>query len=293
VENVTVRRERIDLPDGDFLDLDWGAPEENSDRLVVISHGLEGSSFQPYVQGMAAALMRRGWNVLAWSFRGCSGEPNRLPRSYHSGANDDLRAVLDHASGLKKFQQIALIGFSLGGNITLKHLGESGAQLDPNICGAVAFSVPCDLASSAAQMAKFSQRIYMRRFMKCLRMKTRQKIEAFPDTVKDHGLDEMRTFQEFDEKYTAPLHGFGGADEYWRLCSSKPTLGKISVPTLLVNALDDPFLTPQCHPKEAAEASDCFFLETPKDGGHVGFVPEKGREEYWSEERAGEFLENL
>jgi predicted alpha/beta-fold hydrolase len=285
VETITTRRERIDTPDGDFLDLDW-SPRQHG-RLAIISHGLEGSSSQPYIQGMARALQRRGWDSLAWNFRSCSGEPNRRPYSYHSGATGDLQVLLDHVEG---YEKIALVGFSLGGNITLKYLGDCGANIDSRITRAVAFSVPCDLESSAEKMAGFAQRFYMKRFLKCLRMKIRQKIAAHPDKVKDEGLDAMRTFREFDEKYTAPLNGFADAEDYWARCSSKPVLGKIRISTLLVNARNDPFLPAACHPRAEAVASEHFFFENPASGGHVGFVQRGG--EYWSETRAAEFLEN-
>ncbi|MFT4550603.1 MAG: putative alpha/beta-fold hydrolase [Pseudoalteromonas tetraodonis] len=282
---ITTRRERIDTPDGDFLDLDWG-PRQHG-RLAILSHGLEGNSRQPYMQGMARALQQRGWDVLAWNFRGCSGEANRRLYSYHSGATGDLKVLLEHVDG---YESIALVGFSLGGNITLKYLGEAGANIDPRISAAVAFSVPCDLASSADKMAGRAQHLYMARFLKCLRMKIRLKIESHPGEVEDHGLDEMRTFREFDERYTAPMNGFAGAEDYWARCSSKPLLSEIRVPTLLVNAQDDPFLPPECHPHEAAAASEHFFFENPENGGHVGFVLRRAGGEFWSEQRAAEFL---
>lgn len=289
VPKLTVRRERIDTPDGDFLDLDWLGQRDNQ-GLAILSHGLEGDASQPYIQGMATALLRRGWDSLAWNFRGCSGETNRLAYSYHSGATGDLQTVLDHVFCTLDYRDIALVGFSLGGNITLKYLGDQGVDADPRISAAVAFSVPCDLASSAEKMAGFAQRLYMRRFLKCLRVKIRQKIADHPGLVEDHGLDAMRTFREFDECYTAPLNGFAGADDYWARSSSKPVLRNIRVPTLLVNAVDDPFLTAECHPHEEAAASDHFFFENPNNGGHVGFAPRKRAAEYWSECRAAEFL---
>ena len=288
VPQVTTRRERIATPDDDFLDLDWG-PAQNR-RLAIISHGLEGDSSQAYIQGMARALHGRDWDVLAWNFRGCSGEPNRRPHSYHSGATGDLQVLLDHVFGLGQHREIALVGFSLGGNVTLKYLGDRGADTDPRICAAVAFSVPCDLAASAEKMAGRAQRVYMRRFLKCLRAKIRQKIAAHPDAVRDEGLDAMRTFREFDEKYTAPMNGFAGAEDYWARSSSKPVLGRIQIRTLLVNAGDDPFLPAECHPAEEAESSNHFYFENPLHGGHVGFIQRGAGGEYWSETRAAEFL---
>jgi predicted alpha/beta-fold hydrolase len=285
---ITRQRERIDTPDGDFLDLDWNK-DNRASRLAILSHGLEGDAHNTYIQGMARALVRRGWDVLAWSFRGCSGEPNRQLRSYHSGATEDLRTVITHAAST--YNKIALVGFSLGGNMTLKLLGEP--DVHPRVIGAAAFSVPCDLASSALRLESFANRIYMRRFMRSLRGKIRGKMEQFPGRIHDAGLETMRTFREFDEAYTAPIHGFASADDYWTRASCGPGLIQISVPALLVNAQDDPFLPPRCFPIEPAEASNRFFLETPPWGGHVGFVSFNSDKEYWSERRASEFLEGL
>ncbi len=282
---ITRQRERLTTKDGDFLDLDWHT-EANRTRLAILSHGLEGDATNTYIQGMARALVRAGWDVLAWNFRGCSGEPNHLLRSYHSGAAEDLAEVIAQVPA--RYARVALVGFSLGGNMTLKSLGEPG--LDPRVAGAVAFSVPCDLASSASQLESFFNRIYMRRFLRSLRGKVREKMVRFPGRLDDAGLNAMRTFREFDGAYTAPMNGFASAEDYWTRASSKPALARITVPTLLVNALDDPFLPPACFPVEEARASRSFFLETPACGGHVGFVSFNSQKEYWSEQRAVEFL---
>lgn len=289
---VTAERERITTPDDDFLDLDW-ARQQPSNRLAVLTHGLEGSSRGPYCQGMARAFVEAGWNVLAWNFRGCSGAANRQLRSYHSGATDELQLVLDHVFAHSHYRQIALIGFSLGGNLSLKYLGDTGEALDPRIRGAVAFSVPCDLAASARQLEASGNRIYMRRFLKSLRRKTTEKIRRFPDLLQDHGLASMRSFAEFDEAYTAPIHGFHSAEEYWERCSCRHGFPRIRIPTLLVNALDDPFLTPECFPFDIARAHPQFHLETPEHGGHMGFIRFNREGRYWSERRAVEFLEAM
>ncbi|WP_217175536.1 YheT family hydrolase [Coraliomargarita akajimensis] len=285
----TIDRERIDTPDGDFLDLDWARPH-NGKQLVVITHGLEGSTEGPYVQGMAHAFVNAGWDVCAWNFRGCSGETNRLLRTYHSGASEELATVLAHVYSTTPYSHIALIGFSLGGNLQLKYLGERGNQLDDRLCGAVALSVPCDLASSAKRLEHWSNRIYMRRFMNYLRPKVRDKLQRFPTEIEDHGLDQMRTFAEFDNAYTAPIHGFKDASDYWEQSRCDQYLGDIRVPTLLINAVDDPFLTESCFPRNQAASSDYFYLETPERGGHVGFIQFSKSKLYWSEHRALEFL---
>ncbi|MEX1117912.1 MAG: alpha/beta fold hydrolase [Terrimicrobiaceae bacterium] len=290
VGQVTSCRERLEIPDGDFLDLDWKI-SGGSSRLAVISHGLEGDAGNTCVQGMAAALHGRGWDILAWNFRGCSREPNRLLRSYHSGETGDLQVVISHALATGRYERVDLIGFSLGGNMTLKYLGDGGRDVDRRIVSAVAFSVPCDLASSSRQLEKFANRIYMRRFLVGLRKKIREKMRQFPGELLDHGLDRMRTFQEFDGAYTAPLHGFLSAEDYWQRASCRPVLSGITIPALMVNARNDPFLAPACFPFKEAERSPFFYFEAPADGGHVGFVSFNKQNRYWSETRALEFLE--
>lgn len=289
---VTRERERIETSDGDFLDLDWNQ-EASSSRLAILSHGLEGGSRNAYVQGMAATLWREGWNILAWNFRGCSGEANRLLSSYHSGATTDLDTVIRHAITTASPRQIALIGFSMGGNLTLKYLGDRGEALDPRLVGAVTYSVPCDLASSSRRLEGLVQRLYMNRFLVSLRIKIREKIRRFPGQLDDAGLDAMRTFREFDEAYTAPLHGFASAEDYWQRASCGSVLSRITIPTLLVNASNDPFLAPPCYPMATARESSALTLEVPPSGGHLGFVTCHQNNEYWSETRAVEFLSKV
>ena len=281
-------RERLELADGDFLDLDW--LRGGNLRLAILCHGLEASSHAPYIKAMAAALNRRGWDVLAWNCRGCSGEPNRLLRFYHSGSSDDLGAVVDHALATHSAAQVDLIGFSLGGNMTLKYLGERAGNMVPRLHRAVAFSAPCDLASSSVKLASVDNWIYMERFMRDLRRKIREKAPRFPGQFDLQGLGKIRSFQQFDDRFTAPLHGFADAADYWAQASSKPLLEQIEIPTLLVNAVNDPFLGLGCYPYAEAHRSLTFFLEAPSQGGHVGFPGCDSAGENWSERRAVEFL---
>lgn len=287
---ITKERERIDTPDGDFLDLDWYRCH-TSRKLVILTHGLEGSSHRAYIQGMARTFSNAGWNTFAWNFRGCSGEMNRKPQSYHSGATEELQTILDHVFNMDEFTEISLIGFSLGGNVTLKYLGERAQEVDTRIKSAVTFSVPCDLQSSSYRLERAENRLYMERFMLTLRKKIRLKMRRFPGKIKDRGLKEMRTFREFDNEYTAPLHGFKDAVDYWTQSSSKPYLPSIRIPTLLINAADDTFLPQDCYPTKAARESKFFHLEIPSHGGHVGFVTFSRSRTYWSERRALEFVE--
>jgi hypothetical protein len=282
---VIMRAERLELDDGDFLDLEWSGG--GGEKLAIISHGLEGSSRAKYVRGMATALLKRGWDILAWNFRGCGDEPNRLPSFYHSGKTDDLELVIRHAMAVSPAKQIDLIGFSLGGNLTLKYIGERGRAIDPVIHRAIAFSAPCELACSSAELSKWQNRIYMERFLKTLRSKVVAKHEQFPEALDVTGVAAMRTFAQFDDRFTAPLHGFEDAADYWMRSSSRQYLKNISVPTLLINAANDPILGPDCYPFPEAEQNGSFFLEVPAEGGHVGFGAGK---EYWSEKRAVDFL---
>jgi uncharacterized protein len=289
VKGVSYRRQRINTPDGDFLDLDWS--EIGARRLAIVSHGLEGNSERSYVLGMTRAFNRRGWDALAWNMRGCSGEPNRLLRSYHSGATEDLEAVIAHVQeNSRRYRAVALIGFSLGGNVTLKYLGERGEAVSPLIVGAVTFSVPCDLAAGAREMAKGRNRIYMSRFILLLHEKIRAKMALMPGKISDDGYDQVKTFYDFDDRYTAPLHGFKDAEEYYRRSSSKQFLPAVTVPTLVVNAKDDPFLGSECYPVTEASGHPKVHLEMPSWGGHVGFVSFNEESEYWSETRAASFL---
>jgi len=288
VATVEVELERLELPDGDFLDLDWSRLGHR--RLAIVGHGLEGESSAKYIRGMSLALQKRDWDTLAWNCRGCGGTPNRLLRSYHSGVSEDLGSVVDHAIS-EGYQELALIGFSLGGNIVLKYLGEQGPEAHPEIKAAVAFSAPCDLTSSSLRLGERSNRIYMSRFMKGLKEKTRLKNEVFPGRLDLTGIDKIKTFAEFDDRYTAPLNGFKDARDYWTRASCKSHLPAIRIPSLLISALNDPFLPKACFPIEIAEKSRHLSLETPSHGGHVGFVS-RGLE-FWSETRCIEFLNSL
>jgi hypothetical protein len=283
------RRERIATDDGDFLDLDWCARGRR--RLAILSHGLEGDSDRIYIRGMTRALVREGWDILAWNFRSCSGEPNRLLRFYHSGAWEDLARVVAHAIQRDATRDIALVGFSVGGNLTLLYLGRLGSAAPSQVRAAVALSVPCDLASSAARLARPANRLYMAYFLRSLRAKIRAKMAIRPGELDDKGFESIRTFADFDARYTAPLNGFAGAADYWRRSSSRPLLPGIARPTLLINAADDPFLAPACYPLAEARANPALTLEVPAHGGHVGFVDFNPQGRYWSEWRTCRFLE--
>ena len=292
VPEVRYQRERVETDDGDFLDLDWSRlpAMRPTDGLVVVSHGLEGDASRPYMRGMVRALNRAGLDALAWNYRSCGGEMNRLLRSYHLGDTDDLDLVVRHALATSRYERVYLVGFSAGGNVTLKYLGEDADRLPAEVQRAAVFSVPTDLEASSVQISKPQNQVYLRRFLKSLREKVRAKAELLPGQVDLDGIEELRDFQEFDSRYTAPMHGFDSAAAYYKSASSGRYLSGIRVPTLLVNAQNDPFLPESCFPRELAAASPFVFLETPPEGGHVGFPEGTPDGEYYSERRAVEFL---
>ena len=287
--DVKYRRERLELQDGDFLDLDW--LKKGSKKLVIISHGLEGSSERHYSMGMAKYFSEREWDAVAWNCRSCSGEMNRLPRFYHHGATEDLKAVIERAKGFG-YSCIALVGISMGGSLSLKYTGENVDNLPSQLKGVVAFSVPCHLGSSARELDKPGKRFYLNRFLKKLEKKIKAKSLLFPGIISSDRFDQIRSFEEFDNRYTAPLHGFRDAADFYERASSLPHLSKIRIPALIVNALNDPFLPKECFPYDIAERSEFVFLETPRRGGHTGFTL-AGKMENWMEVRVFEFLNEV
>ena len=290
VELLEPEPEIIATPDSDELHLDWY--RNGNGRLAILSHGLEGHSRRPYVLGLAKALLRAGWDVLAWNYRSCGGGMNHQPRFYHSGATEDLERVIDHAM-MQPYGAIALSGFSMGGNLTMLYLAQQGERLDARIRGAITFSVPCDLAGSAEVLALPTRKIYMNRFLKDLHRKMAEKAERFPGQIDVRGFSEIRTFRQFDDRYTAPLHGFRNAEDYWAQCSCLWLLREVRVPALMVNAVDDPFLSTRCYPRTRDLLGNWVQLEAPNWGGHVGFVEHARDGYYWSERRAVAFLDTL
>lgn len=285
IENINYQRERLELADGDFLDLDW--LQANNPGLVIISHGLEGSSHRHYVKGMARYFHENKWDVLAWNCRSCSGEINRLPRLYHHAASEDLNAVIVHAIKSGKYTQISLVGFSMGGSLSLKYLGENKG-LPAQIKSCIVFSVPCDLKSSAEELDRPKLRFYRNRFLRKLERKIKSKAAQFPDRISDANFNAIKTFNAFDDRYTAPLHGFKNAGDFYHQASANQYIPQIEVPTLIVNAENDPFLPEACYPTNLAQDHPYVFLEIPKRGGHVGF-PLSNQNESWMEIRALNF----
>ncbi len=290
VTGIHYLRERISTDDGDFLDLDWSRVD--SSKLLILSHGLEGSSRQAYVLGMVKEFNARGWDAMGWNFRSCGGELNHSARLYHGGCTDDLEAVVNHACKTKKYKQICLIGFSLGGSITLKYLADYKPDLPKQLKRVMAISTPCDLYACARNLSTGLNRIYLNRFLETLKSKIMLKAKLNPGLYSGINFNKIHDFIDFDNQVTAPLSGYKDAIHYYTECSSKYSIPKIEIPTLIVNAFNDPFLHPSCFPIEQCQKSKQVFFEGPSDGGHLGFIKNKIIGMYWTEERAIRFLED-
>lgn len=280
---VRYARARWETPDGDFIDLDWvspgreaggGAESRNLEAdgaapLVVVFHGLEGSSRSHYALALMAEVARRGGRGVVVHFRGCGGEPNRLARAYHSGDSEEIDWILRRLR--PRASRLYAVGFSLGGNALLKWLGESGASARAVLERAAAVSAPVDLSAAAAALDRGLNRLYVRHFLASMKQKALAKLASDPGRFDGARLRAARTLREFDELFTAPLHGFRDAQDYWMRASSKPWLPRIAVPTLVLNARNDPFLPPAALPARS-EVSEAVVLEQPEEGGHAGFV---------------------
>ena len=287
VEGVNYERERIRTSDDDFLDLDW--IRNNSKRLVLISHGLEGSSDRPYILGMAKYMSMNRFDVLAWNCRSCSGEINKQARFYHHGATDDLETVIDHVLQTNDYDSIVLVGFSMGGSLTIKYLGEKEDR--PSIIKVgVAFSIPVSLKSSVDMLTYSKTGFYKKRFLRKLEEKVKTKAATYPGLIEYDGFDDIKEFEDFDNRYTAPLHGFKDAEDFYQKASAGNFIAQVSRPLLVCNAINDPFLGEPCYPYDMAIDHKFIHLETPKYGGHVGFSMRNSEFNYM-EKRALEFIE--
>jgi len=291
------QRERLWLADGDFLDLDWSGPHRNDTPLVLVLHGLTGSSSSHYVLGLQHALQARGWASVAVNWRGCSGEPNLLPRSYHSGASEDLAEVVAHLRAQRPAAPLYAVGYSLGGNVLLKHLGEAGSA--SQLQGAVAVSVPFRLDQCADRIGQGFSRVYQAHFIKAMVSYVKTKQEDFLQRGHHEGLEtlsrlgpltNLRTFWDFDNRFTAPLNGFSDVHDYYKRSSSRYYLGENRTPTLIIQSSDDPFVFSHSLP-EARELASSTTLELHAHGGHVGFVDGSLRQPgYYLERRIPEWL---
>ena len=273
--NFSYRRERWQTPDRDFIDLDWVEPPSQSSGLVVLFHGLEGSSRSHYAVSLMNDLKRRDRRGVVVHLRGCSGEANRLARAYHSGDSSEIDWILRRFKEREPNIRLYPVGVSIGGNMLLKWLGEQGENALGVVDGVAAISVPVDLTIGAQRLDYgWSKLIYTSRFLRSMKPKVLAKISAHGLAIDGRALRATSTFREIDDLYTAPFHGFKDALDYWQHSSSKPWLRRIRVPTLMIGARNDPFFPGDALPT-AAEVSDCVALEFSQTGGHVGFVSGK------------------
>jgi uncharacterized protein len=283
IDDLVYTRERIETPDDDFLDLDW--VRMGAQRLVVITHGLEGSSHSQYVRGTARLFAQEGWDVLAWNCRSCSGEMNRQFRLYHHGEIGDIDYVIRHAIRSGGYQQVGLAGFSMGANITMKYLGVHGSSIPKEVKSAAVFSAPCDLGAGADVLDKPDNFIYRKRFMRKLVKKLTLKSALFPNRLDISKLKDIKRWRDFDEWFSAPMSGYRNAAEFYHQASPLNFMEGIAIPTLLASAVNDPILTPDCFPIDIAKTHKHLHLELPLQGGHCGFMVQ-GSQHSWMEMRA-------
>jgi len=286
-----LRRERLHTPDDDFIDLDWlaGAPEQGP--LLLILHGLEGSARSHYARGLLRSAGALGWRAAVMHFRSCSGEVNRLPKLYHSGETSDLEWVIGELAKREPLPRIGLVGVSLGGNVALKWLGEQGDAAPAEVRAAAAISTPFDLAACARVLDQgFNRAIYTESFLRTMRAKIRAKRHLYDGRLDVDAALRARTFTEYDRFFTAPINGFADERDYWTRASSAPYLERIRRPTLLINAVNDPFMPAGCLPTAVVQGSRWLEAAFVAEGGHVGFLDGALGRASWAERRALAFL---
>lgn len=289
-DTIKYHRKRITTWDNDFIDLDFSTI--GSETLVLLIHGLEGSSQSNYMITTSNYLNNTGFDTVCMNLRSCSGEDNALLETYHSGKTDDVDFIVRHLTTNYRYKNIIIVGFSLGGNLTLKYLGEY-LNIPLKVKGGIAISVPIDLTTSQAELSKLKNKIYLNEFLKTLKLKILEKSEKFPEyKINKRLLFKATKFRHLEKQYTVPVFGFKNSDDYWLKASSKPYIPKIKIPTLLINSLDDSFLSKECYPFKEAENSANFYLLTPNYGGHVGFTSSfNNNENKWVEKKITEFIQ--
>ena len=292
---IHLQRERLELADGDFLDLDWTQNQTSAAPLVLVLHGLEGSSDSGYARGLLHTIVQRSWRGVVMHFRNCSGEPNRLARSYNAGDTDDLNLVITTLTRRQPSIPLVCVGYSLGGNVLLKWLGEQGQQAQSLLQAAVAVSVPMLLDSAARRMRQGFSKLYQRYLLHTMKTNYRRKFTAWPESLPYlfpiDQLHQLQDFFSFDDKITAPLHGYAGVHDYYAKASSRQYLSSICTPTLILQAMDDPFMSTDVLP-HAEELASSVTLEISQHGGHVGFVSGHWpwQTNYWLEQRIPAFF---
>lgn len=290
IRGVTYQRERLELADGDFLDIDW--IKNGNEKLAILLHGLEGNTERHYMKGMASYLSKNQYDILAINCRSCSEEMNRHLRLYNHGETGDLAEVIEYVVQKFSYPEIYLAGFSMGGSIILNYLGQRGANVPKGLKAAVTFSVPTDLHGSVRILDDPALSFYRKRFHRMLMDKIKRKAQQFPDKIDIKGIESFEKWSDFDDRYSAPINGYKDAKDFYTQGSANNFIANISTPTLLVNALNDPILTPSCFPKTLAKNNSNFHLEITERGGHVGFSW-PGKKFAWSEWRALNFFTRI
>lgn len=278
-------RERFITSDEDFVDLDH--LKAGNRRLAILCHGLEGSRDSQYMMNTSAILSQNNWDVLVFNYRSCSGEMNLKLQMYHSGWTQDLHEIVTDKEN--DYDEISLVGYSLGGNVVLKYTTDGTLPLSPKIKSIVAVSTPCDLSASSQKIISRQNIIYDKRFRMTLKEKMKQKHQMYPNEIPINKLENVKTLWDFDEHFTGPLHGFDGAEDYYSKCSSKQFLNNTTLPTLMITAQDDPFLTRESLIFEIAFETNNLYFMAPKFGGHVGFTT-FGQNFYWNEQKILQFI---
>lgn len=282
VHGVVYQREKIDTPDGDFLNLDWS--KVGSKKLLIVSHGLEGDSRRHYAMGLVKLFNQNGIDSIVWNNRTCGGEINIKPILYHHGASYDLNTVIEYAISLGNYDEIFLAGISMGGAQTLKYLGEKGSDLPNEIKKAAVYSTPCNLPASAASLKLRKNAFYKNRFLGKLKKKLEVKALQFPGLIDLELLRKVKDFDSFDTHFTAKLHGFKDAKDFYQSVSPDNWMAQIAIRTLIINAMNDPLIGQESYPIKLAESKSEIILEMPKRGGHTGFMV-SGQEFTWAEYR--------
>ena len=284
---VNYERERLELKDGDFLDID--RIKNGNRKAAVLCHGLEGSSNSNYIRAAASFLSKNGFDITAVNYRSCSGELNRLPRFYHAGATDDLKEIINHIE--PEYDEIYLVGYSLGANLVLKYMGVDAGK-DKKLKAGVAISCPMDLYDSSFTLNKRRNYVYRMKFILSFRKKIKEKHKMMPDKINIDGIDKMTDFNEMDNRYTAKLGGFKDAEDYYKKESAINFLPDIKVPALIINAKDDPILSSKCYPKHLKKINENLNVLYPKYGGHVGFA-KFNKDYYWTDYKVLDFFRRV
>jgi len=281
------KQKRLVLPDDDFLDINWSFATTPSKKVAILLHGLEGNAQRIYMKGQAEILVANNWDVAAVNYRGCSGVPNKKYASYNAGKTDDLDVIVQSLLETDRYDEICLIGFSMGGNLLLKYLGED-RSVPKEVKTAIAISTPLNLKGSLERLEQWYNWVYRTTFLRGLKGKYKSKMRQFPENMNWDDYKRIKSLLDFDDIYTAKAHGFENALDYYQKNSSLQFIPNIKTSTLILNAENDSFLSEECYPHELASHSKNIYLETPKHGGHVGFHQSNKR--YYSESRVLQFL---